>query len=258
MGKTKQDYASIVRWMSFANQEILIPLANWFRPLIGRDNYNKKSVEDAQKATLKAVGVLEQHLLVNTFLVGERITLADVYAAGIVSRGFEFVFDKKWRSENPNVTRWYETVYHQPIYSDVAGELVLVDEAVKYEPPKKEKAPKEKKEKKEEPKPKAKEVDEDDDEEPAPPAPKPKHPCEELGKPTWNLDDWKRTYSNCGKKYRSVMPWFWENLNTEEYSIWRMDFIDNHTLTYDFMSSNAACKRTLCLKNHLSRTNQCH
>ena len=74
LGKTKQDYASIVRWMSFANQEILEPMAKWFRPLVGRDPYNKKNVEDAQKVALKAVGVLEQYLLVNTFLVGERIT----------------------------------------------------------------------------------------------------------------------------------------------------------------------------------------
>ena len=245
--------------MSFANQEVLVPLAHWFRPLIGRDPYNKKAVEDAQKAAFKAVGVLEQHLLVNTFLVGERVTLADFYAASIIARGFEFVLDKKWRSENPNVTRWYETIYHQPIYSEVAGEIKLVDEAIKYEPPKKEKAPKEKKEKKEEPKPKAKEVEEDDEEEPAAAQePKPKHPLEKLPKATWSLDDWKRKYSNCGKKYRTVMPWFWENLNTEEYSIWRLDYIDNHTLTYDFMSSNAICKRTICLRNYLSPTNQCH
>ena len=239
--------------MSFANQEILIPLANWFRPLIGRDNYNKKAVEDSQKASLKAVNVLEQHLLVNTFLVGERITLADLYATSILSRGFEFVFDKKWRSENPNVTRWYETVFHQPIYSDVAGELKLVDEAVKYEPPKKEKAPKEKKEKKEEPKPKAKVVDEDEEEEPAP-APKPKHPCDLLPKATWNLDDWKRKYSNCDEKYRTVMPWFWENLNTEEYSIWRLDYDYNHELSLDWLAKNLIGKGTLVLRFPLLHT----
>ena len=255
LGKTKQDYASIVRWMSFANQEILIPLAGWFRPLVGRDPYNKKAVDDAHKATLKAVGVLEQHLLVNTFLVGERITLADFYATSIVSRGFEFVFDKKWRSEYPNVTRWYETVYHQPIYSDVAGEVKLVDQAVKYEQPKKEKAPKEKKEKKEDPKPKAKEVEEDDEYEPATAA-KPKHPCDLLPKATWNLDDWKRKYSNCGDKYRTVMPWFWENLNTEEYSIWRLDYDYNHELSLDWLAKNLIGKGILVLSFCLSHTDK--
>ncbi|KAK1088621.1 elongation factor EF-1 gamma subunit [Friedmanniomyces endolithicus] len=50
LGKTKQDYASILRWMSFANTECLPRLGAWFRPLIGRDPYNKKNVDDALPA----------------------------------------------------------------------------------------------------------------------------------------------------------------------------------------------------------------
>lgn len=220
-------------------------MANWFRPLIGRDPYNKKNVDDAQKTTLKAVGVLEQYLLVNTFLVGERITLADLYAAGICSRGFQFVFDKQWRSEHPNLTRWYETVYHQPIYSAVAGELKFIDEAVKYEPPKKEKAPKsEKKEQpKAEPQPKQKEADEEEEED-KPAEPKSKHPLDALPKPSLPLDEWKRQFSNCNKKYRAVaMPWFWEHYNPEEYSLWRMDYPLNHELGMTFQSNNLIGKR---------------
>ena len=234
--------------MSFANTEILsLALARWIRPLTGREPYNKKNVDDAEKATLKAVGVLEQHFLVNTFLVGERITLADLFVAGIVSCGFRNVFDKKWRSEHPNVTRWYETVYHQPIYSAVVPKLEFIDEAIKYEPPKKEKAPKKEEKTKEAPKPKAKEVDDDEEEEEDKPAPKPKHPLEELGKPTWNLDDWKRQYSNCNKQYRTVMPWFWENYNPEEYSIWQLEYRYPEELEMTFQSSNAISRKSLIL-----------
>ncbi|KAL8772586.1 MAG: hypothetical protein Q9209_002247 [Squamulea sp. 1 TL-2023] len=245
LGKTKQDYASIVRWMSFANTEVLPGLAGWFRPCIGRDPFNKKSVEDSKKAGLAAVKVLEEHLWVNTFLVGERLSLADLFAAGIVARGFQYFFDKKWRAENPNVTRWYETVCNQPMYSEVAGKLSFIDEAIKEIPPKKEKEDKPKKEekpKKEQapkaaPKPKAKEEDEDEDEEDAKPAPKPKHPLEALGKPNLAIDDWKRKYSN--EETREVaLPWFWENFNPEEYSLWKLDYKDNEDLTQVFMSSN--------------------
>ena len=111
--------------MSFFNQDVLTGLGGWFRPLIGRDPYNKKNVDDSSKAVLKAVSVVEEHLHNNTYLVGERITLADLFAAGIISRGFQYVFDKEWRSKNPNVTRWYETVYNQPIYSAVVDKLCL-------------------------------------------------------------------------------------------------------------------------------------
>ncbi|KAL9587735.1 MAG: hypothetical protein Q9212_000026 [Teloschistes hypoglaucus] len=238
LGKTKQDYASIVRWMSFANIEVLPCIAGWFRPIVGRDPFNKKNVEDSKKAALKAIKVLEEHLWVNTFLVGERLSLADLFAAGIVARGFQFFFDKAWRQENPNVTRWYETVCNHPIYSEVAGKLELIDEAIKEVPPKKEKEEKPKKEQapKATPKPKAKEP-EDEEEEEAAPAPKSKHPLEALPKPNLAIDDWKRKYSN--EETREVaLPWFWENFNPEEYSLWKLDYKYNDELTQTFMTSN--------------------
>lgn len=235
LGKTKQDYASILRWMSFANTEVLSPLGGWFRPLVGRDPYNKKNVDESQKAALKAVHVLEEQLLVNTYLVGERLTLADIFCVGILARGFQYFFDKKWREENPNVARWYETVYNQPIYSEVAEPFKLIDEAIKNTPPPKPAAAKAEKPKKEAPKPKAKEVEEED-EEPVE-KPKAKHPLEALGKGEFVLDDWKRTYSNEDTR-TGALPWFWEKMNFKEYSLWTVDYKYNDELTMTFMTSN--------------------
>ncbi len=227
--------------MSFCNSEINPKLAEAFRPLTGLDPYNKKIVTDAINAALKATSVLDDHLLVHTFLVGERITLADLFCAGLLSEGFQYFYDKKWRSENPNVTRWYETVFHQPIYSAVAGsDIKFIDEALKNAPPPKpkgEEKPKATKQEKAAPKPKAKEVADDEEEEEDKPAPKPKHPLEALSKPTLVLDDWKRKYSN--EETREVaLPWFWENFKPEEYSLWRLDYKYNDELTQTFMTSN--------------------
>ncbi|KAI9797512.1 MAG: hypothetical protein M1833_005423 [Piccolia ochrophora] len=236
LGKTKQDYASILQWMSFGNTEIMPSISGWFRPLVGRDPFNKKNVEDSAKATEKAVNVLEQHFLVNTYLVGERLTLADIFVAGMVTRGFQYLFDKKWRSDHPNVTRWYETIHNQPLYSDVHGKPNFIAEAVKYQPPKKEQAPKKETAPKAA-KPKAKEADEEDEEEEDKPAPKPKHPLEGLDKPTLVLDDWKRKYSNADTR-SEALPWFWENFKPEEYSLWRCDYKYNDELSLTFMTAN--------------------
>ena len=47
----------------------------------------------------------------------------------------------------------------------------------------------------------------------------------------------KRKYSN--EETREVaLPWFWENCNFEEFSLWRMDFKYNDELTMPFMSNN--------------------
>jgi len=234
--------------MSFANYELLDHIAGWFRPLAGLCPFNKKSVDDHAKTALKAVNVLEQHLLVHTFLVGERITLADLFVTSLVARGFQYVFDKKWREENPNTTRWYETITSQPIWKAIVEKPVMIEEAVKYTPPKKEAKPKEapkpapaaKAEKKQ----KAKEDDEDEEDEPKPEV-KQKHPLEALPKPTLILDDWKRKYSN--EDTRSVaLPWFWNEYKPEEYSLWRVDYKYNDELSLTFMSANLIGKRT-CL-----------
>jgi elongation factor 1-gamma len=223
--------------MSYFNTEVLPALGGWFRPLIGRDPYNKKSVEESAKMTAKVCQVVEEHLLNNTYLAGERVTLADLFAASLISRGFQWFFDKKWRSENPNLTRWYTTVYNQPIYSAVVDKLELIDEAIKNVAPKKPEQPKKEAAPKAAaaPKPKAKEVEEDEDDEPKE-APKPKHPLEALPKPTLVLDEWKRQYSN--NDTPDALKWFWENFKPEEYSLWKLDYKYNEELTQIFMTSN--------------------
>ena len=241
--------------MSFANTEVLPALGGWFRPLIGRDSYNKKNIDDSQKRTALCLKTLEDHLLVNTYLVGERLTLADIFSAGLVARGFEYVFDKEWRSEHPNVTRWYETVANQPIYSEVAGKLNFIEKAIPNQPPKKEAAPKQEKPK-EASKPKAapKPKDDDEEEDDAPQQPKAKHPLEALERPTFVLDDLKRKYSN--EETREVaLPWFWDNVKFEEYSIYRVDYKYNDELTMTFMTSNLIGKPPIHLPTAHQSTN---
>ncbi|PSS02452.1 hypothetical protein BD289DRAFT_449745 [Coniella lustricola] len=227
LGKTKQDYASILKWMSYFNTEVLPSLGQWYRPLIGRDAYNKKTVDEASKSTAKVLATVEEHLQHNTYLVGERITLADLFATGIIARGFEFFFDKQWRSENPNISRWYSTVYNQPIYSAVAPKFELLSTPkLTNVAPKKPEQPK-----KEAPKaaPKAAE------EEPAE-APKPKHPLESLPRASFALDEWKRYFSNHDEA--DSLKWFWENVPFTEYSIWKCSYKYNDELTLTFMSNN--------------------
>jgi elongation factor 1-gamma len=161
-----------------------------------------------------------------------------------MSRGFQYVLDKEWRSGNPNTTRWFETIVNQPIWKAIVESPILIEEAVKYTPPKKDpkpaKAPApaaEKAEKKPE-----KEVEEEEEE--AKPEVKAKHPLESLAKPTLILDDWKRKYSN--EETREVaLPWFWEHYKPEDYSLWRIDYKYNDELTLTFMSSNLIGKASL-------------
>lgn len=231
LGKTKEDYALVLKWMSLATSSVLPQLGNWFGPLIGRGPYNKKNVETAQAATNKLIGIFEEYLQTRTFLVGERITAADFYVAGIAARGFEFVFDSEWRKAFPHFTRWFNLISNHPSFK-ASVEVTLISEAVKYTAPKKEAKPAAAP--KAAPKAAEKEVEE---EEAAPAAPKPKHPLEALGRSALVLDDWKRKYSNEDTR-GAALPWFWENYDPKEWSLWKVDYKYNDELTLVFMSSN--------------------
>ena len=77
--------------MSFANMELMPQLAGWFRPLANLDPYNKKNVDAAHAATIKHIEYMEKHLHTRTYLVGERLSCADYFTAGIIARGFQYV-----------------------------------------------------------------------------------------------------------------------------------------------------------------------
>ncbi|CAO1603060.1 elongation factor EF-1 gamma subunit [Xanthoria calcicola] len=129
LGGTRQEYAHILKWMSFFNTEILIPLVEMYLPLIGIRPYDHSTVTAHETAAQAAVDVVEEHLLTQhnnnhnndnnnhtLFLVGDQLTLADLFCAGIIAFGFQFFYGKKWRAANPHVARWYEGVVGMPVY----------------------------------------------------------------------------------------------------------------------------------------------
>merc|ERR1711872_126240 len=77
-GKAAMDQAQIVSWMNFADNEILPASCTWVFPCLGIMQYNKLNTDQAKDAVQKALATLNDHLLTRTYLVGERISLADI------------------------------------------------------------------------------------------------------------------------------------------------------------------------------------
>ena len=149
---------------------------------------------------IRALNTLEAHLLTRTFVVGERITLADIHIAAAVLTAVSLTIDAETRSKLVNTIRHFETIANQPKLKDIFGEIEYVEKAVQYVPPKKETkpapAPAAPKEKKEKEKAKKEDEDEEDDGNLVPEEPKAKNPLDLLPKSSFNLEDWKRAYSN--------------------------------------------------------------
>ncbi|KAL4769292.1 glutathione S-transferase [Aspergillus nidulans var. acristatus] len=136
LATTRQEYASIVRWMAFGITEILPALGGWFNPLIGRAAFNADSIHQSKYDTLARLKILDDHLCGRTYLVGETLSLADLFVLGIVQGAFRFFLDKRWRDEHRDLSTWFERVHALPIVVDVAGPPVLAEYEMPIQPPK--------------------------------------------------------------------------------------------------------------------------
>merc|ERR1712033_111341 len=147
------------------------------------------------------------------------------------------------RGSFTNVNRWFTTVINQPNAKAVLGEVVLCTKMAEFDSKKfaefsgkgdkkKEAKPKAEPAKKKEPeKKKEKEAEPE-----APAEPKKTNPMDALPKGTFDLEEWKRFYSNNDED--PSIAWFWEHFDHENYSIWRGDYKYNDELTMVFMSCN--------------------
>merc|ERR1712193_121481 len=242
--------AQVVQWMAMADNEILPAACTWVFPTMGIMQFNKNATERAKEDVKTALTTLNDHLLTRTFLVGERLTLADIAVACTMLSLYKQVLDPAFRKPFVNVTRWFTTVVNQPNVKAVLGQVNLCAKMAEFDAKKfaelsgkgdgkkekKEKAPKQeqkKPEKKKEEKKKEKEADPEAD---LPAEPKKADPFEKMPKGSLDLEEWKRFYSNNDEP--ESVAWFWEHFDHENYSIWRGDYKYNDELTMVFMSCN--------------------
>ncbi|KAF9529929.1 elongation factor 1-gamma [Crepidotus variabilis] len=241
LGLTPEDAGLVDQWSHLVESELDHHTSLISYITSGILPYTKPTHTFSLERQARTLDTLENHLKTSTFFVGERITLADITVAGFVYRGVARTIDAPARAKIPNLIRHLETIVNQPKLKDIFGSIEYIEKGLEYKPPAKEKkepkpaaAPTPKAEKK----PKKEEA-EDDDEPAVPAEPKVKNPLDDLPKSTFNLEDWKRAYSN--KETRGAggaIEWFYDNYDPEGFSIWRVDFKYNEELTQTFMSNN--------------------
>lgn len=246
-------------WVDFASHDVELPATLWVYPILGWSKYNDavhaKAVEDLHAA----LATLERHLLSRTFVVGEAVTLADIVLVAALFYPFKLVLDGSVREAYPSVTRWFYTCVNQPAFAAVLGDVPLCHEALvasggsadaaakavkgaaaaggagkaEAKPKAEKKAAEPKAEK-----PKAAKAEKAEEDSGMPDIPKEvkaKNPLELLPKSAFNLDEWKRHYSNT-KPHIEAMPWFWEKMDREGWSLWKQDYNYDAENTRDYAS----------------------
>ncbi|XP_066137776.1 elongation factor 1-gamma isoform X1 [Euwallacea fornicatus] len=289
-GKTDYDKAQILQWIGFAEGEVLPAACAWVFPILGiiKGNPSTEEAISRAKSDMKVtLNILNNHLLTRTYLVSERISLADIVVACNLLNPYKYVLDPEYRKPYVNVNRWFNTLINQPQFKAVLGDVTLCAKPAQLatvpaaipskdagqlknktankeskhkekqseksiessEPvsdkPSKKKGKKKKDEKKQEKKekskketPKKEEPEEELDaaDEVLAAEPKSKDPFESLPKGTFNMDEFKRVYSN--EDESKSIPFFWQKFDPENYSIWYGEYKYPEELTKVFMSCN--------------------
>uniref|UniRef100_A0A0C9RSC4 Elongation factor 1-gamma n=1 Tax=Fopius arisanus TaxID=64838 RepID=A0A0C9RSC4_9HYME len=135
-GKTEAERAEVIQWFGFADSEILPASCAWVFPLLGIMPYSKQLIEHAKEDVGKVLTALNAHLLSKTYLVGERITLADISVAMTLLHLYQYVLEPKLRQPYQNVNRWFQTIVYQPETVKVIGTFKLADNTLEYDPKK--------------------------------------------------------------------------------------------------------------------------
>lgn len=126
LGSSRREYFDILKWMSYTNSDFLPAIGGSILPLIGRRQIIRQDGEDSLRAFYRHCKLTDNHLRVNKYVIGDRVTVADFFMVGMLTGAF-MVFHKVLHVEYPSMIRWFHDVYNMPMYKDVAGVLHLLD-----------------------------------------------------------------------------------------------------------------------------------
>jgi len=264
-GQKPEHFAEVVQWLQWAEGQLLPNVLGFVLPSVSAVQVDKKVVEDSKAELLAQLHILNDFLLNHTFLVGERVSLADISVALDLLPAYQHVLDKSTRADLTNVNRWFQTIVNQPQVKEVVGEVHLCETASHFDNNKykelsqkiakdqpkgghgheehgKKKGGKDKQEKqdKQEKKKPAKEEEHEEADaadEALAAEPKANDPFAAMPKGTFNMDAFKRVYSNEDTLTKAI-PFFWENFDPENNSIWYAEYKYPEDLQASFMSCN--------------------
>ena len=217
LGENDLEKAQVRQWSDFAIFEIGYCAKEIIYPIFGWKKYCKESADKANNKVKDFMRTLDAQLKDKEFVLGNKITLADVTLFRELKYFFQLVFPKGLRDKVfPNVAKWFTKLSETEEVKKVYGKILLCNQPLKpyiSEEKKEEKKHEEKKHEKKE---------EKHQEEP-PKEKKKVNPLDELPPSKLELETFKRAFLN-NKNKEDAMNKFWEIYDPEGYSLWWVEY----------------------------------
>ena len=97
--------------------------------------YNAQAVENGKAASKHLLGLLESFLESKKYLVGESVTLADLFVAMYLSRGMEWILDADWRASHPNTMQYFNGITSIDQWKTVIPQMKMIEKETPNEDP---------------------------------------------------------------------------------------------------------------------------
>ncbi|XP_012347711.1 alanine--tRNA ligase, cytoplasmic isoform X2 [Apis florea] len=126
-------FSEVLQWLSYADNHILPAVLGWVVPYLSKNipNNIKTNIKTSKEDVLSSLQKLNNILLTKTYLVGERISLADITVFTTLMPLYEYVLDSEYRKQFTNLNRWFFTILNQSQVTSVIKKFNIC-EKVKY------------------------------------------------------------------------------------------------------------------------------
>ena len=218
LGENELEKAQVRQWSDFGIFEIGFCAKEIVYPIFGWKPYCKESADKANERLKGFMRTLDAQMKDKEYVMGAKLTLADVCLFRELKYFFQLVFPKGLRDKVfPNVTKWFQKMAETEEVKKVYGKILLCNQPLKpfIQEQKEEKKPEKKQEKKPEKNP-------EESEEP-PKEKKKVNPLDLLPPSKLELEVFKRAFLN-NKDKEDAMNKFWEIYDPEGYSLWWVEY----------------------------------
>jgi elongation factor 1-gamma len=106
-GATTFQQAQVNQWIAFLQNDLLPAMGPIYYGVFGHAIVDQKAFNEALKVLKSKLKVLDTHLNGKNFMVGESLTVADVFATVMLSIGFQTVLDAGFRKAMPNLSQYF-------------------------------------------------------------------------------------------------------------------------------------------------------
>jgi elongation factor 1-gamma len=140
-GTTPIEKALINQWIDFATQEIYTTSRPLVYPIFGWMEHDKDLVNESGKELLNNLKIVDKHLEGKKFLVGDKMTLADVVLVNKIRLIFMMIYPDGLRTHQlKNLNDYFASIMETPEAKKAYGRTLLCKQPVRaYIKPKEEK-----------------------------------------------------------------------------------------------------------------------